>query len=288
VRVGLVSNGNAYLEKSLRAQPRVQLTVSTPQRFSERRDIDVWVFDRFAPATQPGAPALLFRPTAVSWLPAPGREIADVTVADWDGEHPLLENLSLRDLVIERAVATRPASGARDSVLVSARGNVPLLVAHDGSARRVSLTFGLEDSNFALYAGFPLFLGNVLDWLAGEHGAFATGLGVVEVPVANARVVAPDGTELPVQAIPGRTLVEVTEPGIYTAVSASQRLRVAANVLDRRVTDVNRSPLAALQPAAIEPPRSTRFPLEPWMALLLAAALLLLFEWWSWNRRATV
>ncbi len=288
VRVGLVSNGNSYLEKSLRTQPRVQLTVSTPQRFTERRDIDVWVFDRFAPATQPGAPALLFRPTAVSWLPAPGREIADVTIADWDGEHPLLENLSLRDLVIERAVATRPASGTRDLVLVSARGNVPLLVAHDGSARRVSLAFGLEDSNFALYAGFPLFLGNVLDWLAGEHGVFAAGLGVVEVPLANARVVAPDGAELPVQAIPGRTLVEVTEPGIYTAVSASRRLRVAANVLDRRVTDVNRSPLAALQSAAIEPPRPMRFPLEPWMALLLAAALLLVFEWWSWNRRATV
>ena len=99
VRVGLVSGGNAYLEKSLRAQARVQLTALSPQRFAERRDIDVWVFDRFAPETQPGAPALLFRPNSVSWLPTPGKEVADVTVAAWDGAHPLLENLSLRDLV---------------------------------------------------------------------------------------------------------------------------------------------------------------------------------------------
>ncbi|HEV8693182.1 MAG TPA: hypothetical protein VGQ93_03195, partial [Lysobacter sp.] len=207
VRVGLVSNGNPYLEKSLRAQPRVQLTTILPQRFTERREIDVWVFDRFAPRTQPGAPALLFRPNPVSWLPAPGKEIADVTVVTWDGAHPLLENLSLRDLVVERAVATGLATGTseHDVVLVSARGNKPLVVAHEGAARRVSFAFGLEDSNFALHAEFPLFLGNALDWLVGERGAFAAGLGVVEVPVAKARVVAPDGTELPAQAIPGGT-----------------------------------------------------------------------------------
>lgn len=290
VQVGLVSNGNPYLEKSLRAQPRVRLTTISPQRFAERHDIDVWVFDRFAPRTQPGAPALLFRPNPVSWLPAPGKEIADVTVAAWDGAHPLLENLSLRDLVVERAVATGLATGARehDVVLVSARGNKPLVVAHEGAARRVSFAFGLEDSNFALHAEFPLFLGNALDWLAGERGAFAAGLGLVEVPVAKARVVAPDGTELPAQAIPGGTLFEVTEPGMFTAVSASQRLRVAANLLDRRVTDVNRSPLAPVQSATSEPEQTRRFPLDPWVAVLLASALLLVFEWWAWNRRVTV
>jgi len=290
VRVGLVSNGNPYLEKSLRAQPRVKLTSMSPQRYAEGRDIDVWVFDRFAPRTQPGAPALLFRPSAVSWLPSPGREVADVTVAAWDGAHPLLENLSLRDLAVERAVATRPADGAseHDLVVVSARGNMPLVVAHEGAARRVSFAFGLEDSNFALHAGFPLFLGNALDWLAGEHSAFATGLGLVEVPVAKARIVGPDGIELPAQAMAGGTLFEVTEPGMFTVVSASGRLRVAANLLDRRVTDVNHSPLAPLQPMATEPVQALRFPLDPWVALLLVAVLLLGFEWWTWNRRVTV
>ncbi len=289
VRVGLVSNGNPYLEKALRAQPRVRLTTISARGFAERRDIDVWVFDRFAPATRPGAPALMFRPNSVSWLPTPGMEIADVSVVALDGAHPLLENLSLRDLVVERAVATRPATGVaeRDVVLVGARGDMALVVAHEDAPRRVSFAFGLEDSNFALHAEFPLFLGNALDWLAGERGAFAAGLGVVEVPVAKARIVAPDGTELPAQAIPGGTLFEVSEPGMFTAISSSQRLRVAANLLDRRVTDVNRSPLAPLQSLAIEPPQSPRFPLDPWVALLLASALLLVFEWWTWNRRVT-
>ncbi|HKQ22908.1 MAG TPA: BatA domain-containing protein [Burkholderiales bacterium] len=289
VRVGLVSSGNTYLEKSLRAQARVQLTTMLPQHFAERRDIDVWVFDRFAPKTQPGAPALLFRPNPVPWLPTPGKETADVTVAAWDGAHPLLENLSLRDLIVERAVATQPANEVRDRdvVLVSARGNLPLVVAHEGTARRVSFAFGLEDSNFALHAEFPLFLGNALDWLAGERGAFAARLGVVEVPVPKARVVAPDGTELATQAVPDGTLFEVREPGMFTAVSASQRLRVAANLLDRRVTEVNRSPLSPLRLSEIEPAQA-RFPLDPWAALLLASTVLLILEWWTWNRRLTV
>jgi hypothetical protein len=99
--------------------------------------------------------------------------------------------------------------------------------------------------------------------------------------------VAPDGIELPAQAIPGGTVFEVTEPGMFTAVSASQRLRVVANLLDRRVTDVNRSPLA-LQSLAVESAQAPRLPLDSWAALLLAALLLLVFEWWTWNRRATV
>ena len=111
---------------------------------------------------------------------------------------------------------------------------------------------------------------------------------MVEVPVAKARVLGPDGTELPAQAIPGGTLFEVTEPGMFTVVSASGRLRVAANLLDRRVTDVNHSLLAPLQPMATEPVQALRFPLDPWVALLLAAVLLLGFEWWTWNRRVTV
>jgi len=54
------------------------------------------------------------------------------------------------------------------------------------------------------------------------------------------------------------------------------------------VTDVNHSPLAPLQPMATEPVQALRFPLDPLVALLLAAVLLLGFEWWTWNRRVTV
>jgi hypothetical protein len=72
-------------------------------------------------------------------------------------------------------------------------------------------------------------------------------------------------------------------------VSAHQRLRVAANLFDRRTTDVNKSRLAQIKPGADVPigaHQSIAF--DTGLALLLGATLLLLFEWWSWNRRMTV
>ena len=112
---------------------------------------------------------------------------------------------------------------------------------------------------------------------------------MIEVPVSGARALAADGKELPVQTIPGGSLFEVDKPGLFTVVSAHQRLQVAANLFDRRITEVNKSRLAQINPDAdtlIGPHRSFAF--DSWFALLLVAALLLMFEWWSWNRRMTV
>jgi hypothetical protein len=291
VRVALVTDGNPYLEKSLRAQPRVRLTIVTPGRYVDDRGSDAVVFDRHAPKNRPHVPALLFRPSRADWLPSPQKEIADISAATWNSAHPLLENISLLDLNVDRAAVVdmngRP--GESESVLVSGPGNAPLIITHEDGVRWVSFSFALEDSNFALHAGFPIFLNNALDWMLGERAVIARGLGLIEVPVSGARVLAADGKELTVQPIPGGSLFGVDTPGLFTVISAHQRLRVSANLFDRRITDVNKSRLAQIKPDADTPidanPSSV---FDSWLAFLLVAALLLMFEWWSWNRRMTV
>jgi hypothetical protein len=107
--------------------------------------------------------------------------------------------------------------------------------------------------------------------------------------VPGARAVAADGNELPSQSIAGGSLFEVDAPGLFTVVSAHQRVRVAANLFDRRITEVNKSRLAQMKADADPSINANRsFAFDSWFALLLAAAMLLLFEWWSWNRRMTV
>ena len=208
VRVTLITSGNAYLEKSLRAQPRVRLTVSPPARYADSREVDAWVFDRFAPRSPPAAPALLFGPGTASWLPARGGEIVNVSAGSWAEAHPLLANISLHDLYVDRALPVRgsaPADAA-ESVLVRADNRAPLAMVHEGVARWILFGFSLEDSNFGLHAGFPIFLNNALNWMVGEQAAVAAGLGTVEIALAGARVIAGDGTELPVQPVPGGSL----------------------------------------------------------------------------------
>ena len=174
-------------------------------------------------------------------------------------------------------------------MLASGPGEVPLIIVHEEGVRWISFSFGLEDSNFALHAGFPIFLNNALNWMLGGQAVIARGLGLIEVPVSGARAVAADGKELPMQAIPGGSLFEVETPGLFTVVSAHQRLQVAANLFDRRISEVNKSRLARIEPGAIGPGGANPpLAFDSWFALLLIAALLLMLEWWSWNRQMTV
>ena len=291
MRVALVTSGNPFLEKSLQAQPRVSMTVIPPARYVDDRGYDAAVFDRFAPKVRPHVPALLFRPSLADWLPSPQKEITNISATAWNAAHPLLENIALLDLSVDRATFVNLKDRPKDSesVLASGPGDVPLIIAHEEGARWVSFSFALEESNFALHAGFPIFLNNALNWMLGEQAVIARGLGLIEVPVPGARVVAADGKELPSQSIAGGSVFEVGAPGLFTVVSAHERLRVAANLFDRRTTDVNKSGLAQIKPGADEPIGGHQLiAFDTGFALLLGAALLLLFEWWSWNRRMTV
>ncbi len=289
IRVNLVTEGNPWLETALRAQPRVLLNVMAPARYADSRDADAWVFDRYAPRKSPAAPSLLFHPGKTDWLPAPAGELLNPVVAAWDASHPLLENISLSDLYVERAQKTEARTAGGDAILVAAAGNAPLAWAHERGTRWVAFGFALDQSNFALHAAFPVFLNNALNWMASEPTLIKTGLGMMELPLAGARIVAADGSELAVRQIPGGSLVEMPDPGFYTAVSAQQRLRIAVNVLDRKATEVNKSafkPMAVA--AAAAPPAQQSLHADPWLLLLLGAVLLLAFEWLGWNRRVTL
>jgi hypothetical protein len=291
MRVALVTSGNPFLEKSLHAQPRVRVTAITPARYVGGRGFDAIVFDRFAPKLRPDVPALLFRPSRVDWLPVTQREIANVSATAWSAAHPLLENISLLDLSIDHVAVVDLNSLPKDSasVLASGSGNVPLIVAHEQAPRWISFSFSLEESNFPLHAGFPIFLDNALVWLLDGQAVIARELGPIEVPVSPARVVAADGKEVPSQAIARGSLFEADAPGLFVVVPAHQRLWVAANLFDRRISAVNNSSLAQSEPREDPPADVHRFDAsETAFALLLAAALLSLFEWWSWNRRMTV
>jgi hypothetical protein len=87
---------------------------------------------------------------------------------------------------------------------------------------------------------------------------------------------------------PGATLFDAGQPGLYTAVTREDRIRVAVNLLDPQVTALNASRFAQgavpLAPNQDTPPVGT----DPWIVLLVLAALLLALEWWTYNRRVTV
>ena len=107
------------------------------------------------------------------------------------------------------------------------------------------------------------------------------------MPLSDPIVTDLEGKEIPCRALMGKTVFEASEPGLYTAVQGNRRLRVAVNVTDRRISDVNRSTLPR-QDARPRSELTAGGTGELWVFLLGAAIFLLVFEWWTYHRRITI
>jgi len=285
-RVALVTPGNPALERALRLDPRIALSVFRSKQYPARAGFDAYVFDRFAPSAAPAAPALLLRPPKVSWLPEPGGTRETLAIDSWLEGHPVLDHVSLRDLEIARGAAFPAVDGAVVALARDASGGA-LLVASATMPRWVATGFALEDSDFAEQASFPMFVANTLAWLVDEAPAVARPLGMISVPIEKARVLTPEGNPMDTRFVPGATLFRADLPGVYEVQGSGGRLRVVANRFDPAVSNVNAGALANVPeqgPAARRPALSW----EPWLALLVAAFALMLVEWWTYHRRSTV
>ncbi len=296
VRVTLVTNGRGnYLVKSLTAQPRVRLNVVSPRLYmdqvakgSNQNQADIFVFDRFVPEQPPSGPALLIGAKPVNWLPARAGLASFPEIAAADIRHPVLRDISLRDLYIERGDYLKVPDDDAISVLLRADDNKVLAVAHDGVPRWVLVGFDVANSNFGLLPGFPLFLGNTINWLADEPEIVRAQPGVIAVPFEQARVFAMDGTELPTVTVDKRSFFDATQPGLYTAIGKDRPIRIAVNLLERRISDVNSSALvtATAEPVTVEGEKA--LPLGLSALLLVLATALLCIEWVAYHRRITV
>jgi Ca-activated chloride channel family protein len=293
VRVGLVTRGNAQLQRALELLPRVQITVLSPERASAIRGLDAVVFDRYAPPDSPRLPALLIRPPRTNWLPRQVGEVADIGIARWDRAHPLLRHLNLRDITAESEELLKPNNAGNDAgervrVLAVGPRDQPMVLAREAGVRWIALAFALEQSSFPQQTSFPIFLSNSVDWLTNESGALSRELGAVSVPLAKAKVVDLEGREVKVQWTHDATLFEAPQPGFFIVSSGDERARVAVNLLDPRTSALNESPLPP-QTQDREPARpGARIAIDPWMLLLLMAVGLLTIEWLTYNRRVTI
>ena len=306
-RVALITPGSLYLENVLANEPRLSLEVMRPAQYSSEVSADVYIFDRFAPPEVPGGPALLFLPPNVEWLTRTLDVVEVPEVPGWNPAHPMLRFVALEDLRIDRAARiavpadreSRPEPSLGEprrvstSEIVVGNRTLPLVLVTDQADRIVRVSFALEDSNFPLQSGFPIFLANAMQWLMDEQVALARAPGRIEVPMPMAAVTDLEGTEIVAWPLSDRTVFLADQPGLYTVVAEGERrVRVAVNLASVERTSVNDSDIAAdeitaaasIVVAGAEPGPSE----ELWIVLLLLALLLVVAEWVTYHRRLTV
>ena len=215
-------------------------------------------------------------------------------------EHPVLAGLHLEDALARgvRAFAAeslRPpggdgsAAGGRWTQLLG-DSRLGLLAARESPRRALAFAFPLERSNLALQADFPVLLSRALSWLTDVEVRRA-GLGPVRVRMASGTVFDAEGDEMESRRRGAELTFEAERPSLYYASGGGREIVVAANLLDRRISAVNRTGWAELPTVGAARtagvPEGSSFPVV-WPYLALLALVLLVAEWVAFHRNVTV
>jgi Ca-activated chloride channel family protein len=215
-------------------------------------------------------------------------------VLDWDHSHPLLQFVDFTDVHIEEALALRTRGGAQS--LVEGTDTSLLSVIEEPRLRLVTLAFDPMRSDLPLRVAFPVFITNLLHWLAPQQGDFTAGqiqAGMpyavfFDPPVERVSVQYPSGKErdYPVQGNPW-VFSEADRVGVYIVRAGEQKRYLTVSLLDATESDIR--PADALpsltpraDPAAVQQAGLVTTALWPY--LLFGAVLVLLAEWYVWCR----
>lgn len=283
---------------------------------------DLIIYDQCVPDEMPLANTLFIGrvPPMPEWRTrASDERISVPQIIDWQRSHPLLNLVELGNVLLVDSYTVKPPPGGL-TLVDSTAGPIAGIAPRDSFEDAV-LGFeivGSDDegitinTNWPRMTSFPNFALNVLEYLAagGDNAASqSTQPGQsVEVTIRGQRddlvVVKPDGTRRPVEAPPEGKLLfhEADRPGIYEVRSGAEIVRrFAVNLFDRQESDValrgrqseeeTLPTVDALQIGFTEVAASslqTPVRKELWKPLLALALVVLLVEWYIYNRRVYI
>jgi len=306
MRALLVSAGNFFLESVLQNMPLERRDYVTPAQYAANADAvadgkstyDVVIFDKNVPERLPtGNFMFIDALPPLEGIRATGSQ-TNHEMTWWDEAHPILRRVSLDNVFIgESTVLDLPREA---QVLVEGpRGPLLAHYSREGSQYLI-LAFAIEKSDWWSHETFPSFIANAIQYLG---GAGATGEAEPLRPGDALRITLPAGAASAVVAAPGgaRTTVEpdlggvarfatTSRAGIYTVEAGGEVVqRFAVNLEDAEESDVRPRPAEKIggvkvtQGALIQ----SAMP-EIWRWFAGAALLLLLVEWYIYNRRVMI
>jgi hypothetical protein len=297
IQVLLVTRGNLFLERVLSLIPDVEPFRVPPRRLGAIDDgaYDTIVFDGIVPDVLPRRPTLIVNHQDSPFLPVRGlirRPGALVGQAD----DPLLRYVDLRDVRVARLADVTPPGWAR--VVAEADGHPAILAGEPEGRRTVVFLFDLQSSNLPLSASFPILMTNVLGYLepprALEQPVVHPGAALRVAPQPQTEEIRLEGEGSVLQRLkpttPPLALDAPTRVGLYTISQLAAGKVASVEPFAVNLTDAEESDLRArtLALPSDDQARSAGLPgsRELWPLLVVAAAGVLVGEWWWFHRRA--
>ena len=161
VKVLLLTRGNRFLEKALRAAPNVQLAVAANLTLPPA-GFDFVVLDDVVPALWPPGNVLAIHVLNTNWV----ENVTSVDappIVDWRSSHPLMRYAGFDNVQVKESFTARTPTWA---VSLADAPQASLMLAGElGRQRIVWIGFDFLESNWPLRISFPIFIANAVEWL---------------------------------------------------------------------------------------------------------------------------
>ncbi len=292
IKVLLVSQNSAddKLLELLELMPRVDVqainAVAYSSTVADELQPDLLIFNRVVPESRPNRPTVIFGVKSAKWLPVQVTDAMSTQVeVVKNSAHPLMQNVSLRDLIVEGGVVF---GGVTDAIapFLSSKSEGALAVTLGGVNPIILFGFDAETSNIELLADFPILLANLLTWMGDEPAVIRASPGIIAIPGDAVRVNGMDGKEYSTWTVADQTYFNAIEAGLYTITTEDGPLRVAVSQVAEKFSDVNQSRISRVVAADLTAPNlSGGFSLA--VILCLLAFSLLVLDWTLFHRRVT-
>lgn len=267
-RVTLVTAITTPLERALRAQRGLVVERITPAQYQPSLETDLVVFNAFVPSEMPDAAVLVVSPPPDQTLITVEEEVFDLKpAAATDDRFAAVE---WKPVTFERV--SRVIVPAWANVAVTS-GDVPLVLTGQYNNQPIVIwSFDPAASNLPNRLAFPLLTAATTRQL---------------LPQANDRLLVGATSPFTVVAEDGTTIAvggQLARPGIYRVQGGDELL--AVNALDADESNLQQR----AQPTITELPQQvmvndTPVGRELWQPVVIAALLVLIFEWLYSNRR---
>ncbi len=263
--------------------------------------IDLVVFDRVAPPVLPMVPTLSFGAFAQNIDLAPNSVAPGGFILSWDRASPLLAHVTLDAIQIARLEPdAEPESLARLGrvhELATARSGPVITQVETEAGPRVFVRFALGESNWPLHFSFAIFMLNAVETLTGSSASHASisfttiepVIARLERPASTIQLVGPETISIErTNDTPGLvSLGIIPRAGVYYANEISPPA-IAVNMFSSIESRLGRRD--SLVVGGIETPRldATIGRREIWHWFIMAAAALLVIEWFVYAARVRV
>lgn len=319
--VRAVGPHNPWLEKALRSIPFVRYErfglaehLANPVTEAEAAgaECSVIVFNGEAPPRLPDVPAIYIacHPPLPEGMES-AKTVETPVIIDWDRTHPVNSFLVYTDIYIEKARIFEDSPHYRSLVEVEEGGLIGVLTSRrEDGTRALSLVVGFDilDSDWPIFRySFPFFFTNALRWLtsAQETGKarWRTGEPLVAIQAirktaadesteVDLRFKTPSGKYLEAQVEKDGTVVLGTaeEVGVYELLETAElKRRFPVALLSE--SESNLAPKKSLDFGEFQvrvEEREEESARDLWWWFALAAFVVMMLEWYVYNRRVYV